>query len=161
MLIYFFYKAVWESLIRYKYDSSVRKPISSASETNCLCLFVLLEKWLVLKSTFPIGESVNRPLCKKPIKQSVIHHILHSEFQLLPSGRRFRVPPRRLNTFKNSFISVSIKLVDEFRQTSALIIPRLAQVSTLDFYYCLYIYWFFFFTLLLFLHTGAMLRLYS
>lgn len=153
MLIYFFYKAVWESLIRYKYDSSVRKPISSASETNCLCLFVLLEKWLVLKSTFPIGESVNRPLCKKPIKQSVIHHILHSEFQLLPSGRRFRVPPRRLNTFKNSFISVSIKLVDEFRQTSALIIPRLAQVSNFRFLLLfIYLLIFFFYALVVFAH---------
>lgn len=153
MLIYFFYKAVWESLIRYKYDSSVRKPISSASETNCLCLFVLLEKWLVLKSTFPIGESVNRPLCKKPIKQSVIHHILHSEFQLLPSGRRFRVPPRRLNTFKNSFISVSIKLVDEFRQTSALIIPRLAQVSNFRFLLLfIYLLIIFFYALVVFAH---------
>ncbi len=40
-------------------------------------------------------------------------HVLHSEYQLLPSGRRFRVPKCRLNRFKNSFVPLSIKALDD------------------------------------------------
>ena len=39
-------------------------------------------------------------------------HILHPEFQLLPSGRRFRVPRSRLNRYKHSFLPMSIKLLN-------------------------------------------------
>ncbi len=40
-------------------------------------------------------------------------HVLHSEYQLLPSGRRFRVPKCRLNRFKNSFVPLSIKALND------------------------------------------------
>ncbi len=39
-------------------------------------------------------------------------HVLYTEYELLPSGRRFRAPRCRLNRFKNSFIPVSIKLLN-------------------------------------------------
>ena len=39
-------------------------------------------------------------------------HVLHPEYQLLPSGRRFRVPQCRLNRFKNSFVPLSIKALN-------------------------------------------------
>ena len=42
-------------------------------------------------------------------------HIMHGEYELLPLGRRFRVPHCRLNRFKNSFVPVSIKLVNGIR----------------------------------------------
>lgn len=31
-------------------------------------------------------------------------HILHFEHELLPFGRRYRVPKYKLNSFKNSFV---------------------------------------------------------
>ncbi len=40
-------------------------------------------------------------------------HVFHSEYQLLPSGRRFRVPKCRLNRFKNSFVPLSIKALND------------------------------------------------
>ncbi len=40
-------------------------------------------------------------------------HVLYSEYQLLPSGRRFRVPKCRLNHFKNSFVRLSIKALND------------------------------------------------
>ena len=43
-------------------------------------------------------------------------HILYSEYELLPSGRRYRVPVknrnRHLNRYKFSFIPISVKLVN-------------------------------------------------
>ncbi len=39
-------------------------------------------------------------------------HILNPEFEMLPSGRRFRMPRCRLNRFKNSFIPSATKALN-------------------------------------------------
>ena len=39
-------------------------------------------------------------------------HILHLEYDLLPSGRRYRVPHCKLKHFKNSFVPTSIKFLN-------------------------------------------------
>ena len=38
-------------------------------------------------------------------------HILHAEYELLPSGSRYRVPHCEHNRFKNSFVPTSVKLL--------------------------------------------------
>ncbi len=55
-------------------------------------------------------ETVNRQ-AQKIISDPT--HVLHSEYQLLPSGRRFRVPMCRLNRFKNSFVPLSFKALND------------------------------------------------
>lgn len=40
-------------------------------------------------------------------------HILYAEYELLPSGRRFRVPHCKLNRFRKSFVPTSIKLLND------------------------------------------------
>ncbi|KAJ8358150.1 hypothetical protein AAFF_G00030040 [Aldrovandia affinis] len=40
-------------------------------------------------------------------------HILHPEFELLPSGRRFRLPWYKLNWLKNEFVPHSISLLNK------------------------------------------------
>ena len=42
-------------------------------------------------------------------------HVLHGEYQLLPSGRRYRVPMghRNLNRLKKYYVPLSIKLLNE------------------------------------------------
>ncbi|KAJ8372883.1 hypothetical protein AAFF_G00275870, partial [Aldrovandia affinis] len=40
-------------------------------------------------------------------------HILHPEFELLPSGRRFRLPQCKLNRLKNSFVPHSVSLLNK------------------------------------------------
>ncbi|KAJ8400194.1 hypothetical protein AAFF_G00398880 [Aldrovandia affinis] len=40
-------------------------------------------------------------------------HILHLEFELLPSGKRFRLPQCKLNRLKNSFVLHSISLLNK------------------------------------------------
>ena len=43
-------------------------------------------------------------------------HVLHTEFELMPSGRRFRMPNCKLNRFKFSFVPSSIKLLNSQRR---------------------------------------------
>ena len=40
-------------------------------------------------------------------------HVLHSQFEMLNSGRRYRLPLCKLNRYKNSFIPQSIRLINE------------------------------------------------
>lgn len=42
-------------------------------------------------------------------------HILHSEFEMLPSGRRFRSRLCRLNRLRNSFIPRAISAANKVR----------------------------------------------
>lgn len=39
-------------------------------------------------------------------------HPLHSSFQLLPSGRRLKVPLARKNLYKNSFIPTAVTILN-------------------------------------------------
>ena len=49
------------------------------------------------------------------LRQAQRSSILHTEFELLPSGRRYRVPPPhcKLNRVKNSFVPTSIQLLNK------------------------------------------------
>ena len=40
------------------------------------------------------------------------NHVLHREFEIMPSGRRYRLPICKLNRFKFSFIPSSIRLLN-------------------------------------------------
>ncbi len=39
-------------------------------------------------------------------------HVLQREFELLPSGRRFRTSMSRYNRYKNSFVPLAIRLLN-------------------------------------------------
>jgi len=39
-------------------------------------------------------------------------HILNKELELLPSGKRFRMPKCRLNRYKNSCMPAAIKMLN-------------------------------------------------
>lgn len=40
-------------------------------------------------------------------------HVLHPEYVLMNSGRRYRVPLCRHNRYKHSFVPLSVKLINE------------------------------------------------
>lgn len=40
-------------------------------------------------------------------------HLLHAEFEVLPSGRKFRLPKAKSNRLKNSFITQAITQLSE------------------------------------------------
>jgi len=39
-------------------------------------------------------------------------YFLYSQYELLPSGRRYRVPMYKLNRYKNSFVPVSVQMLN-------------------------------------------------
>ena len=68
-------------------------------------------------------------------------HVLHNEFQLLPSGRRNRTPPCRLNRYKYSFVPLSIKQLNSV----SLVVPSItsnvyAMYILSNHYLCLYLF---------------------
>ena len=107
-----FYRAALESIIRYGIAAWYGNlTVQSRSQITSL-----------VRTAMKIMGVRNHPSLQMLYEQSVTRqaqkivsdptHILHQEFQLLPSGRRFRVPRTRLNRYKNSFLPTSIKLLN-------------------------------------------------
>ena len=76
---------------------------------------VNLASKIIGKKQKPLSCIYNEMLRKKSVK--IINdpsHPLHREFDLLPSGRRYRIPMfnRSRNIFKNSFIPNAIKAIN-------------------------------------------------
>ena len=108
-----FYKAVLESLIRYSITVWFGN-LSVQLRNKLSRLIHAAGKITGVKEQVSSQTIYDQATLQKAYK--IINdpsHILHSEFELLPSGRRFRVPHCRLNRFKNSFIPASIKMVNK------------------------------------------------
>ena len=104
IVMFLFYQAVLESILRYG---------MSAWYGN---LSVQLKSKIGRRIQAGMKASEKLP-CSPSTRQaekilSDQTHILHTEYQLLPSGRRFRIPTCRLNRFRNSFVPTSIKILN-------------------------------------------------
>ncbi|XDV21520.1 hypothetical protein PO909_026611 [Leuciscus waleckii] len=112
-IMWLFYSAVIESIVRYgitvwfgnltiqvksKLARLVRIAVKTIGRKEILSLESLYEQ-SVLREAHKI---VVDPL-----------HVLYTEYELLPSGRRYRFPMCRYNRFKKSFIPFSIKLLND------------------------------------------------
>ncbi|XDV25684.1 hypothetical protein PO909_029559, partial [Leuciscus waleckii] len=109
-IMFLFYQAVMESITRYgmtawfgnlstQSKSKVQRLVQTAMK-----VMGRTEK-LSLQSIYE--QSVLRQARRVLLDPS---HILQTENELLPSGRRYRSPKTKLNHFKYSFIPVSIKI---------------------------------------------------
>ena len=107
-----FYHAVLESIMRYGITAWYGNlTVQSKSQIARL-----------VQTAMKIMGVKKHPSLQNIYEQSIIRqaktivsdptHILHPELQLLPSGRRFRVPRSRLNRYKHSFLPMSIKLLN-------------------------------------------------
>ena len=71
-------------------------------------------------------------------------HVLHNEFQLLPSDRRYITPPCRLNRYKYSFVPLSIKQLNS-TATVSLVVPSITSnvyamyIMSIYLFYCVFI----------------------
>ena len=111
-VMFLFYQAVLESILRYG---------MSAWYGNLSVQLKSKIGRLIQSAMKVMGRSEKLPM-QSIYEQSVLRqaekilsdqtHILHTEYQLLPSGRRFRVPTCRLNRFRNSFVPTSIKILN-------------------------------------------------
>ena len=109
-ILVFFYRSIIESILRYGITVWFGNlSVQSKSQLSRL----MRSAMKITDSTSPtisLQEIFEQTLRRQSVK--IIYdtkHVLHNEFQLLPSGRRYRTPPCRLNRCKYSFVPLSIK----------------------------------------------------
>ena len=108
-----FYHAVLESIIRYGITAWYGN-LSVQLKTQLNRLVQQAMKIMNVKnhaSLQTIFEQSIMTQARKIVSDQT--HVLHTEYHLLPSGRRFRVPRCRLNRLKHSFIPTSVKIMNE------------------------------------------------
>ena len=107
-----FYRANMESIIRYGITTWLGN-LSVKLKTQLQNLIQRAGKIIGMQPPRPLQEIFERTLIKQGQKISQDPtHILHKEYEMLPSGRRYRVPNCKLNRYKFSFVPLSIKALN-------------------------------------------------
>jgi len=107
-----FYQAILESIFEYGITSWYGN-LTVQSKSQIARQIKIAMKIMGVKNYLPPQKIYEQSVIRQAQKiVSDPTHILHPEFQLLPSGRRFRVPKCRLNRYKNYFVPMSIKLIN-------------------------------------------------
>ena len=107
-----FYRANMESIIRYGITTWLGN-LSVKLKTQLQNLIQRAGKIIGMQPPCPLQEIFERTLIKQGQKISQDPtHILHKEYEMLPSGRRYRVPNCKLNRYKFSFVPLSIKALN-------------------------------------------------
>lgn len=99
-MLIFFYNAVLESLIRYSVAAWFGK-LSAQLRDTLARLLLAAGKIMGVKEHFSSKNIYEQAILQKANQMiNDASHILHSEFEMLPSGRRFRNPLCRLNRLR-------------------------------------------------------------
>ena len=107
-----FYQAVLESIIRYGITAWYGN-LSVQLKTQLNRLVQQAMKIMNVKNHAPLQTIYEQSIMRQARKiVSDQTHILHAEYQLLPSGRRYRVPRSRLNRYKHSFVPTSVRFLN-------------------------------------------------
>ena len=107
-----FYRSVLESLIRYGITAWFGN-LSVQLKSKLIRLMHTAWKIIGVKNHSSLQSIFEQATLRQANRIiSDPSHVLHDEYELLPSGRRFRVPRCKLNRLKNSFILLSIKLLN-------------------------------------------------
>ena len=111
-IMFLFYQAVLESLVRYGMSSWYGN-LTAKLKTK-LARLVHTAMKVIGKRDYQTLQSIYQQTVFRQAQRIVNDpfHILHSEYDLLPSGRRYRVPHCKLNRFKNSFVPTSITFLN-------------------------------------------------
>ena len=81
--------------------------------------------WLLGICSKLVGDSVENAFIESHVLHTVrladkisqdSSHVLQREYQLLPSGRRYRVPECRKNKYKHSFVPLSVSRLNQYRR---------------------------------------------
>lgn len=103
-----FYSAVFESLIRYGITAWFGN-LSVELRSKVVSLIHTARKIIGVSEQMSLQHMYEQDTLRHA-KQIVCDasHVLHNEYELLPSWKRFKVPCCRLKRFKNSFYPVSL-----------------------------------------------------
>jgi len=107
-----FYKAVLESIVKYGVtvwfgNLSIQLKSKLAHLVLTALKIVGHEESLNLQQLF---ENSTLKQVQKIVEDQT--HFLHYHYELLPSGRRYRVPLCKLNRYKNSFVPMSVRMLN-------------------------------------------------
>ena len=108
-----FYQAVVESLIRYGITAWFGN-LSIVLRAKLIRLMNTAWKIIGVKEYPPLQVIYEQATLRQANKiVSDPSHVLHAEYQQLPSGRRFRAPRWRVNRYRFSFIPASVGLLNK------------------------------------------------
>lgn len=108
-----FYRASIESILRYGIIAWFGN-LSVQMKAQIDSLVRVAGKIMGIKtiSSLPEMFEICTVQCANRILQDPLH-VLHSEYTLMNSGRRYRVPLCRHNRYKHSFVPLSVKLINK------------------------------------------------
>lgn len=110
-----FYRAILESLIRYGITAWYGN-LSVQLKNRLANMHKTAMKIIGMRQYESIDNLYNQSVMKQATKiSSASTHPLSSEYELLPSGRRFRIPKCKTNRLKLSFVPASIKLLNNVK----------------------------------------------
>ena len=104
-----FYHAVLESIMRYGITAWYGN-LTVQSKSQIARLVQTAMKMMGVKKHPSLQNIYEQSIIRQA--QHMVSHILDPDLQLLPSGRRFRVPKSRLNRYKHSFLPMAITLLN-------------------------------------------------
>ncbi|KAK0155032.1 RNA-directed DNA polymerase from mobile element jockey [Merluccius polli] len=111
-VVLLFYRATIESVIRYGITTWFGN-LTVKGRTQLQTLVKRAGKIMGTQSPCSLQEIFEETVRRQGLKISAdTTHVLNNEYELLPSGRRYRMPACRLNRYKFSFVPMSIKLIN-------------------------------------------------
>lgn len=112
-IMFLFYQAVMESFIRYGMTAWFGN-LSTQSKSKLQHLVQTAMKVMEWTEKFSL-QSIYEQSVLRQARRVLLDpsNILQTEYELLPSGRRYRIPKTKLNRFKYSFVPTSIKILNQ------------------------------------------------
>ena len=107
-----FYKTFIESILTFSFICWMKN--LSVKNRNSLDRIVTVCSKIIGEPQRSLSQFYNQQVSRKARSISLCqHHILSSEFVLLPSGRRFKLPACRSNRHKLSFIPNAVRILND------------------------------------------------
>lgn len=109
---FIFYQSVLESVNTYGL-STWYSNLSVKSKSKILYIVQTAMK-MIERKDYPSIQTLYKQCTLNEAKRFLCDpsHVLYPCYELLPSGRRYRIPHHKQNRFKSSFLLVSIRLVN-------------------------------------------------
>ncbi len=120
ILLVFFYQAMFVRLIRYGITVSIGN-LSVQLKNKLVHIHKTAMQIIGIKQYEPILTLYEQAMMRRAISISADpDYPLFSEYQLLPSGKRLRMPMCQTNRLKFSFVPASIKLLNSNKNNAPM-----------------------------------------
>ncbi len=122
-----FYKQFIESILSFCIVAWYGN-LSLSNKNRLGSLVKVAGKIIGVNQTVPTEIYQNAVVKKAQVILCITDHSLHTEFRMLPSGHCFRVPACRTKIFKDSFVTVAIKLLNKSGGEENVLVPKMYEL---------------------------------